>query len=120
MLTRGKIAKARRIQNEQQMAISVAKLLKEATGKGPKNVKAKILEDIVEISIEGFLTELEQFLLADLNNHTLIEQIRNRIRARTDPKIEEELSKITEVELQIIHVHRDLHQDYCRITLIIT
>ncbi|AOT69773.1 Na-translocating system protein MpsC family protein [Geosporobacter ferrireducens] len=120
MPTRGKIAKARRIQNEQQMAITIAKLLKDATGKGPKNIKAKILEDIVEISIEGFLTELEQFLLADLNNRVLIEQIRDRIMGKIDRRIEEELSKITEAELQILHVHKDLLQDYCRITLIIT
>lgn len=120
MPIRGKIAKARRIQNEQQMAITISKLLKEVTGKGPKNIRAKILEDIVEISIEGFLTELEQFLLSDSDNIVLVEQIRDTIRERMDKKIEAELSRIAEIKLQLLHMQIALLQDYCRITLIIT
>ncbi|SHI88780.1 Uncharacterized protein YbcI [Geosporobacter subterraneus DSM 17957] len=115
----GKITKAKRIQNEQQMAIIVAKLLRETTGKGPRNVRAKILEDVVEISIEGFLTDLEQFLIA-ADNIVLVEQIRECIGERIHKEIERKLSEVTAMELQVLHVQRRLIQDCCRITLIIT
>lgn len=116
----GKITKAKRIQNEQQMAIIVAKLLRETTGKGPRNVRAKILEDVVEISIEGFLTDLEQFLITDADNIVLVEQIRECMGERIHKEIERKLSEVTAMELQVLHVQRRIIQDCCRITLIIT
>ncbi|MEW9121950.1 MAG: Na-translocating system protein MpsC family protein [Thermotaleaceae bacterium] len=114
-----KIAKAKRIQLEQQIASEIAKITKRNTGKGPRCTKARILEDIIEIYMDGFLTDLEHCLLENEENRGLIEELRKALRNTMHQAYIEILSPMLQMNLRILHVHMDIQKDSCKITLII-
>ncbi|MFZ5968767.1 MAG: Na-translocating system protein MpsC family protein [Bacillota bacterium] len=113
------ISRAYRIECERAIVDFAAKFVKEMTGKGPRVVKAKILEELIHIHFEGYLTDLEKSLLNSSNGVTLVEKIRNELHEVYKDDYLEQIRKILKKDVDFLHISRNPLEDRAKVTIII-
>lgn len=65
---------------QQELGRSAARLCKELTGRGPVSVQVDVVNDQVTICFRGFLSQLEESVLARTGRSSLVEELRECLR----------------------------------------
>ena len=78
----------------------------EYMGRGPKEIRAHLIEDIVIVRLQGVLTAAEQHLVAELpaeKGRDLLKQVRSQLIEIARPKLEQLLESVTGIKPTSLH-----------------
>ncbi len=78
----------------------------ECMGRGPKDVHAHLVGDLLVVRLQGVLTEAEKHLVESLpaeKGRELVKQVRTQLMEAARPIIETMVNKITCVEVLTLH-----------------
>ena len=93
-------------QLEAEISEAITKFEKEHLGRGPKEARTFIIEDIILIRLKGVLTPAEEKLSMNKEGAQLIKQMRRRLIESSRPLLGEIISNIT--GLEIVSLHTDI------------
>ena len=98
-------------QGEIESAISegMSRFEQEYMGRGPKDIRAHLIEDLVVIRLKGVLTAAEQHLVKTLaadKGRDLLKQVRTHLIETARPALDALVQKITGVN--VVSVHHDI------------
>lgn len=101
MRTRGEI--------EAAVCQSVARFEQDYMGRGPKDIHAYLLGDLLVVRLKGVLTVAEQQLVAALSadkGRDLLKQVQTHLVETARPALEALIQEITEVK--VVSLHHDI------------
>ena len=78
----------------------------EYMGRGPKEIRTHLIEDILIVRLQGVLTAAEQHLVAKLpaeKGRDLLKQVRSQLVEIARPKLEELVEGITGIKPSSLH-----------------
>ena|ERR1035437_2498132 len=81
----------------------------EYMGRGPKNIRAYLIDDLLVIRLKGVLTAAEQHLvrtLAPEKGRDLLKQVRTHLLETSRPALEAMITEITGVK--VLSLHHDI------------
>ncbi|BBO34256.1 DUF2294 domain-containing protein [Lacipirellula parvula] len=81
----------------------------EYMGRGPKDIRAHLLGDMVVVRLQGVLTGAEQHLVASLpadKGRDLLKQVRTHLIETARPLMEAMIEAVTEVK--VVSLHHDI------------
>jgi uncharacterized protein YbcI len=98
-------------QGEIQSAVSagMTRFQQEFLGRGPKDVQAHLIGDLVLVRLKGVLTAAEQHLVKTLppeKGRDLLKQVRNQLLEIARPTMEAMVKEITGVD--VVSLHHDI------------
>jgi uncharacterized protein YbcI len=98
-------------QGEIQSAIAagMTRFQQEFLGRGPKDVQAHLIDDLVLVRLKGVLTAAEQHLVKTLppeKGRDLLKQVRNQLLEIARPTMETMVKEITGVD--VVSLHHDI------------
>jgi len=105
MKTRGEI--------EAAVCEGISRFQQEFMGRGPKDIRTHLLEDLLVVRLQGVLTAAEQHLVNALEpdkGRDLLKQVRTHLMETARPIVEAMISEITGVKV------RSLHHDISTVT----
>ncbi|OCZ49963.1 MAG: DUF2294 domain-containing protein [Candidatus Dehalobacter alkaniphilus] len=100
------VTKATKGQIEAQISDAVSKFEKEYMGRGPKDIKTKIIQNHILIIIGGFLSQSEQKIANNNQGIKLIKDMRTALFENTRDHLEELIKEI--VNVRVISTHSDV------------
>jgi uncharacterized protein YbcI len=112
------VEKARRLDYQRTIVNYITAFFKKATGKGPQNIKVRILEDIIEILMEGYLTDMEKYLLVCSTNKKIVIDIRSILEKQLIESFVKEPNYVMGKSIEILYVDNDFDEDKCKLILI--
>ena len=86
-------------QLEAEISTAVTKFEKEYIGRGPKESKSYIIEDLIVIRLKGVLTPAEEKLAAEDDGSQLIKQMRMRLIDSSQHLLHEMVETITGIKV---------------------
>jgi uncharacterized protein YbcI len=98
-------------QGEIEAAIGegISRFEQDYMGRGPKDIHAHLLGDLLVIRLQGVLTAAEQQLVKSLpaeKGRDLLKQVRNQLIETARPVLEEMVQEVTGV--QVLSLHHDI------------
>lgn len=90
-------------QIEAEISIAFTQFMKEQLGRGPKEARTFIIQDILLIRLMDVLTPAEILLTKEIDGAQLIKLSRMRLIESTRHLIEEMVHKITKVQVTTVH-----------------
>ena len=98
-------------QGEIEAAIgeSISRFQREYMGRGPKDIRAHLVSDLLVVRLEGVLTAAEQHLVAALpteKGRDLLKQVRSHLIETARPIMETLICEITGVK--VVSLHHDI------------
>jgi uncharacterized protein YbcI len=98
-------------QGEIESAISegMSRFEQEYMGRGPKDVRAHLIDDLIVVRLKGVLTAAEQHLVKALTaekGRDLLKQVRSHLIEMARPTMEAMVTGITEVK--VLSLHHDI------------
>ena len=97
-------------QGEIEAAISegISRFEQDYMGRGPKDIHAHLLGDLLVVRLQGVLTAAEQHLVKSLNDkgRDLLKQVRTHLIETARPVLEAMVEKITGVK--VVTMHHDI------------
>jgi len=93
-------------QTEAKISEAVSKFEIEFMGRGPKQIKSIIIQDIIVIRLKGFLSQSEQKLAENLQGVELLKKVRMTLFESSIGYLEALIKEIIDVE--IISMHSDV------------
>lgn len=93
-------------QLEAEISVAVTQFEKEHLGRGPKEAKTFIIQDMILIRLKGVLTPAEEKLAREKGGAQLIKEMRLRLIESSRPLLEAILEEIT--GLKCISLHTDI------------
>lgn len=105
------MGKEEKLKAEEDIKNSIAKIIKDKTGKGPKNVKAFIHISKIEIEVFEGQTKLEKNLAQNPENYMILKYIREAIYRDYEGEIISALKEIIKGELSIESLDIDISND---------
>jgi uncharacterized protein YbcI len=93
-------------QIEAEISKAIIKFEREHMGRGPKEVRTHLIEDIVFVRLKGVLTSAEQQLAKNDGGMELIKRVRANLLENSKLLLEQIICSITETRL--ISMHTDI------------
>ncbi len=98
-------------QGEIEAAIceGITRFEQEYMGRGPKDIRAHLIDDLVLVRLEGVLTAAEQHLVKSLpaeKGRDLLKQVRTHLHETARPLLEAMINDVTRVP--IVSLHHDI------------
>ncbi len=93
-------------QLEADISNLITKFEKEQLGRGPKEVRAFIIQDLILVRLKGILTPAEEKLVSEVDGAQIVKQIRRRL-IESSRKILEKLIEDT-IDGKVITLHTDI------------
>ena len=93
-------------QIEAQISDAVSKFEKEYMGRGPKDIKTKIIQNHILIIIDGFLSKSEQKLANNNQGIKLIKDMRTALFENARNHLEELINNI--INIEVVSMHSDV------------
>lgn len=93
-------------QLEAEISASITQFEREHLGRGPKEVRTWIIQDMILIRLRGVLTPAEEKLAADPDGHHLVKEVRTRLIEGSRPMIDEMIERLTGI--QAVSLHSDV------------
>lgn len=93
-------------QIEAQISNAISKFEKECMGRGPKEIKTKVIQNHILIIIDGFLTKSEQMLSESKQGIKLVKDMRIALFESSREQLRELIQEI--VDCAIISIHSDV------------
>lgn len=103
-----KISEPSKTQGEMEAAICqcISRFEQEFMGRGPKDIHAHLINDLLLVRLQGVLTSAEQHLVKTLpvdKGRDLLKQVRSQLIEIARPKLEEIIRDITGVNPVSLH-----------------
>jgi uncharacterized protein YbcI len=100
-----------RTQGEIEAAIceGISRFEQEYMGRGPKDIRAHLIDDILFVRLQGVLTAAEQHLVKSLpaeKGRDLLKQVRTHLLETARPLLEAMVQEITGI--RVISLHHDI------------
>ena len=108
----GKISEdAMKTQGEIEAAIcaGITRFEQEYMGRGPKDIRAHLLDDLVLVRLQGVLTAAEQHLVKSLpaeKGRDLLKQVRTHLLETARPLLEKMVKDVT--GMNVLSMHHDI------------
>jgi len=93
-------------QMEAQIATAITQFDREHLGRGPHEVRAWIIQDMILLRLQGVLTPAEEKLARDPEGHRLIKEVRRQLVEGSRDMLDEMIQQIT--GLQVVSLHSDM------------
>jgi len=93
-------------QMEASISEAIIKFEREHMGRGPKETRTYIIQDMLFIRLKGVLTPAEQQLAKDTEGKLLVKQARGKLTETSRGLLERIISDITDE--QVISLHTDI------------
>ena len=93
-------------QLEAEISASITQFEREHLGRGPKEVRTWIIQDMILIRLRGVLTPAEEKLAADPDGHHLVKEVRSRLIEGSRPIIDEMIERLSGI--QAVSLHSDI------------
>jgi len=93
-------------QIEAQISDAVSKFEKEYMGRGPKDIKTKIIQNHILIIIDGFLSQSEQKIADNNQGIKLVKDMRTALFENTRDYLQELIKEI--VNVRVVSTHSDV------------
>ncbi len=93
-------------QTEAKISEAVSKFEIEFMGRGPKQIKSIIIQDIIVIRLKGFLSQAEQKLAENPQGIELLKKVRLTLFENSRTYLEDLIKEIIDVD--IISMHSDV------------
>jgi uncharacterized protein YbcI len=93
-------------QMEAQIATAITQFDREHLGRGPHEVRAWIIQDMILLRLQGVLTPAEEKLARDPEGHRLIKEVRRQLVEGSRDMLDEMILQIT--GLQVVSLHSDM------------
>ncbi|MEM7332024.1 MAG: DUF2294 domain-containing protein [Chloroflexota bacterium] len=90
-------------QIEAEMTKAIVRFEKEYLGRGPKDARTYIIDDMIFIRLKGILTPAEQKLAENSKSRTLVKETRRQLFESSRPLLEEMVQEIAGATLQSLH-----------------
>ncbi len=90
-------------QLEAEISSAITRFEKEHLGRGPKEARTFIIEDMILIRLKSILTPAEEQLAEAVEGAQLIKQVRRRLIESSRPLLEELIHEITHAEMLSLH-----------------
>ena len=105
---RGELEMVMKTQGEIEAAIceGINRFEREYMGRGPKDIHAYLIDDIVMVRLRGVLTAAEQHLIAKLaaeKGRDLLKQVRTQLMETARPVMEALVQEVTGVKVTSLH-----------------
>jgi uncharacterized protein YbcI len=94
---------------EASLCQAMSKFEQEYMGRGPKEIRTHLIDDMLVVRMQGVLTAAEQHLVETLpvdKGRDLLKQVRSQLIEIARPKMEKMIQLITGVKL--ISLHQDI------------
>jgi uncharacterized protein YbcI len=91
---------------EASICAGVTRFEQEYMGRGPKDIRAHLLGDLVVVRLQGVLTAAEQHLVRTLTpekGRDLLKQVRTHLIEIARPVLEAMIEEVTEVKVTSLH-----------------
>ena len=111
MKTASRIVLAMKTQGEIEAAVceGISRFEQEHMGRGPKDIRAHLLDDLLVVRLHGVLTAAEQHLVKSLpaeKGRDLLKQVRTHLLETARPLMEAMVEGITGVK--VVSLHHDI------------
>jgi uncharacterized protein YbcI len=93
-------------QLEDQIARAITRFDREHLGRGPHEVRAWIIQDMILLRLQGVLTPAEEKLARDPEGHRLIKEIRRQLVEGSREMLEGMIEHLTGVP--VVSLHSDM------------
>ena len=93
-------------QLEADISVQITKFEKENLGRGPKEVRTFIIQDLILVRLKGILTPAEEKLVSEVDGAQIIKQIRRRLIESSRPILEKLVEEI--INARVITLHTDI------------
>ena len=88
---------------EAAVSEGISRFEQDYMGRGPKDIHAHLLGDLLVVRLQGVLTAAEQHLVKSLNNkgRDLLKQVRTHLIETARPVLESMIEKVTGVKVSM-------------------
>ena len=93
-------------QLEADISDLITKFEKEHLGRGPKEVRTFIIQDLILVRLKGILTPAEEKLVAESDGAQIIKQIRRRLIESSRSILEKLIEE--NIDAKVISLHTDI------------
>jgi uncharacterized protein YbcI len=93
-------------QMEAQIATAITQFDREHLGRGPHEVRAWIIQDMILLRLRGVLTPAEEKLARDPEGHRLIKEVRKQLVEGSRDMLDEMIERLT--GLPVVSLHSDM------------
>ena len=93
-------------QLEAEIATAITQFDREHLGRGPHEVRAWIIQDMILLRLQGVLTPAEETLARDPEGHGLIKEVRMQLIEGSRPLLDEMILGLSGV--QVVSLHSDM------------
>jgi uncharacterized protein YbcI len=93
-------------QLEAEIAAAITQFEREYLGRGPREVRSWIFQDMILVRLRGVLNPAEEKLAADPDGHHLVKDVRTRLIEGARPILDEMIERLTGV--QAVSLHSDI------------
>lgn len=93
-------------QAEAKISEAVSKFEVEFMGRGPKQIRTMIIQDMIIIRLKGFLSQSEQKLAENIQGVELLKRVRTTLFESSRSYLENLINDI--IETEIISMHSDV------------
>jgi uncharacterized protein YbcI len=93
-------------QLEAKIATAITRFDREHLGRGPHEVRAWIIQDMILLRLRGVLTPAEEKLVRDPEGHRLIKEVRRQLIEGSRRLLDEMIQNLTGV--QVVSLHSDM------------
>ena len=90
-------------QLEADISTAVTQFERDHLGRGPKEARSFIIQDMILIRLKGVLTPAEEKLAAEKDGAQLIKQVRMRLIESSRPLLEQIINNKTGAEVRTLH-----------------
>lgn len=90
-------------QLESEISASITQFEREHLGRGPKEVRTWIFQDMILIRLRGLLTPAEEKLASDPEGHHLVKEVRTRLIEGARPILDEMIERLTGIQAPSLH-----------------
>ena len=91
---------------EAEISKGMAAFEQEYMGRGPKDIRAHVIGDIVVVRLQGVLTAAEQHLVKTLpaaKGRDLLKEVRTQLMETARPVLEKMVNEVTGVKVMSLH-----------------
>jgi uncharacterized protein YbcI len=90
-------------QLEADISVQIIQFEKEHLGRGPKEVKTFMIQDMILVRLKGILTPAEEKLATETDGTQLVKQIRRRLIESSRKILENIVVELTNAKVKSIH-----------------
>lgn len=90
-------------QLEAEVAKAITQFEREYLGRGPREARCWIIENLILVRLRGILTPAEERLAQDPEGRSLVKRVRMQLLESSRPLLEEIIQQITGIQLVSLH-----------------